>query len=96
MLWLARCALALSPVVDVMINPVKFPQMFSRLVVRLARFVRYRRGGQQTKPIWLFLIFFMCIKAAAANLNSTDATISVALVSTFALAAATAAQAIGR
>jgi len=95
-LWGVRCGLALTPVVDVMINPVKFPQMFGRLLVRLTRFVRYRRGGTQTRPIWLFLACFVCMKAAAASLYSADAAIGVVLVSTFTLAATAAAQVIGR
>ena len=96
MLWGARCALALTPVADVMINPVKFPQIFGRLVVRLARLVRYRRGGRQTRSIWLFLVCFVCIKAAAASLHSADAMIGVVLASTLTLAAAAVAQVIGR
>jgi len=96
MLWVARCGLALTPVLDVMINPVKFPQMFGRLLVRLARFVRYRRGGTQTRPIWLFLACLVCMKAAAASLYSADAATVLVLVSTLTLTAAAAAQVVGR
>ena len=96
MLWGARCGPALTPVVDVMINPVKFPQMLGRLLVRLARVGRYRRGGTQTRPIWLFVVCFVCMKAAAASLYSADAAIGVVLVSTLTLAATAAAQVIGR
>ena len=96
MLWVARCALPLTPVVDVIVSPVKFPQIFGCLVIRLVRFVRYRRGGAQTRPIWLFLVCFVCLKAAVASLHSADAMTGVVLVSTLSLAAAATAQVIGR
>ena len=96
MFWAARCALALTPVADLMIHPVKFPQFFGRLAVRLVRFLRYRRGGTQTRPIWMFLVCFMFMKAAAASLYMADAATGVVLASTLTLAAATAAQVIGR
>jgi hypothetical protein len=96
MLWVARCAVPLTPVADVIVNPVKFPQFFGRLAIRLLRFVRYRRGGRQTRPIWLFLVCFVCIKAAAASLHCVDATLGAVLASTFTLTAAAVAQVIGR